>query len=107
MFVALWEFEVKPGNEQRFQAVYGAEGDWARLFRSDSQFVETRLLRDAAAPEKFVTMDFWRARSGYESFKESNHAAYSALDRECAKLTAAERCIGKFESSELTAQTNK
>jgi heme-degrading monooxygenase HmoA len=107
MFVALWEFEVKPGNEERFQAVYGAEGEWVRLFRGDSQFVETRLLRDAAEPQKFVTLDFWRTRSGYESFKELNHAAYVALDRECEKLTAKERCVGMFESNEFTAQAHQ
>ncbi len=107
MFVALWEFEVKPGNEQRFQSVYGAQGDWARLFRSDSQFVETRLLSDAAQPHKFVTLDFWRTRSGYESFKELNRAAYAALDRECEKLTEKERCIGMFESNGLTAQAQQ
>jgi heme-degrading monooxygenase HmoA len=106
MFVALWEFEVKPGNEERFCLVYGAEGDWARLFRDDAQFVETRLFRDAAEPQKFVTMDFWRTRAAYESFKKLNHAAYVALDQECEMLTVREGCVGEFESSELTAQAN-
>jgi hypothetical protein len=32
MFLALWEYEVKPGCEERFENVYGPEGDWARLF---------------------------------------------------------------------------
>src|SRR5215472_16354783 len=34
MFVALWEFEVKPGCDERFATVYGPEGDWVQLFRS-------------------------------------------------------------------------
>jgi len=28
MFVALWEFEVKPGCEERLEKVYGPRGDW-------------------------------------------------------------------------------
>jgi heme-degrading monooxygenase HmoA len=104
MFLALWEFEVKPGCEERFQSVYGAAGEWARLFRTDSQFVETRLLRDAAEPRKFVTVDFWRTRSAYESFKELNHTAYVALDRACESLTARERCVGYFEMSDAEAR---
>jgi hypothetical protein len=32
MFLVLWEFEVKPGREQRFQQVYGPGGDWDSLF---------------------------------------------------------------------------
>jgi len=34
MFVALWEFEVKPRREQRFQEVY-RPGDCDSLFRAD------------------------------------------------------------------------
>src|SRR6202035_1470250 len=97
MFLALWEFEVKSGCEERFQSVYGADGDWARLFRTDENFFETRLLRDPVQRSKFVTLDFWTSRSAYESFKELNHAAYVALDWSCESLTAFEKCLGYFE----------
>jgi heme-degrading monooxygenase HmoA len=97
MFLALWEFEVKPGCEDRFQSVYGAEGEWVRLFRSDPSFMETRLLKDPVAAGKFVTVDFWVSREAYESFKELNHAAYVAIDQSCEGLTNAERCLGNFE----------
>jgi heme-degrading monooxygenase HmoA len=97
MFLALWEFEVKPGCEERFQTVYGAEGEWVRLFRGDPSFIETRLLKDPAAENKFVTVDFWESREAYESFKELNHAAYMAIDKQCESLTVSERCLGNFE----------
>jgi len=97
MFLALWEFEVKSGCEERFQSVYGVDGDWARLFRTDESFIGTRLVRDAVRSDKFVTLDFWESRSAYESFKELNHAAYWRLDRECQTLTMFERCLGYFD----------
>ncbi len=28
MFVALWEYEVKPGCEERFENAYGPGGEW-------------------------------------------------------------------------------
>jgi len=28
MFVALWEYEVKPGCEESFQSAYGPQGAW-------------------------------------------------------------------------------
>ncbi len=98
MFLALWEFEVKSGCEERFRSVYGAEGEWARLFRTDPNFLETRLLRDPVQANKFVTLDFWESRSAYESFKELNHAAYLAMDRNCQSLTTFERCLGYFDN---------
>lgn len=97
MFLALWEFEVKPGCEERFQTVYGAAGEWVRLFRSDPSFIETRLLKDPVAENKFVTVDFWSSREAYESFRELNHAAYVAIDKRCEDLTVSERCMGNFE----------
>jgi len=38
MFVALWEYEVKPGSEERFENAYGPGGGWAKLFRSDPNY---------------------------------------------------------------------
>ena len=32
MLLALWEFEVKPGCEERFERVYGPGGDWDPCF---------------------------------------------------------------------------
>ncbi len=58
MFVALWEFEVKPGCEKRFEKACGPAGDWARLFRRGSNYRETRLLRDPTRPEMYLTLDF-------------------------------------------------
>ena len=82
MFLALWEFEVKSGCTERFQGAYGPQGEWVRLFRTDPSFIQTRLLQDSAAPNKFVTLDFWQTRDAYESFKELNRTAYAAVRRE-------------------------
>jgi hypothetical protein len=97
MFVALWEYEVKPGCEERFEKVYGPEGDWVRLFRSDSNYRETRLLRDAFRPAIYHTLDFWNSRRVYENFLSGRRAEYEAIDKASAGLTVNERRIGWFE----------
>ena len=93
MFVVLWEFEVKLGSENRFEKVYGAQGEWADLFGSDRSYRETRLLRDAARALIYVTMDFWDTREAYEKFVETHSAEYQALDTACQRLTQSERRI--------------
>ena len=100
MFLALWEFEVKSGCQERFRADYGPQGAWARLFRTDSHFIETRLLQDAAQPGKFVTLDYWQSHAAYESFKELNHHVYAAIDKTCAELTTSESLFGEFETGQ-------
>jgi heme-degrading monooxygenase HmoA len=96
MFLALWEFHVKPGCEERFERVYGPGGDRSRLFRSDPHYRATRLLRDPARPNCCTTLDFWDSRAAYESFKELLHAAYLALDKISDEFTRQERHLGSF-----------
>src|SRR5258708_37169027 len=46
MFLVLWEFEVKPGNERRFEQVHAPGGDWDTIFRSDANHAGPRRFRD-------------------------------------------------------------
>ena len=96
MFVALWEFEVKPGCEEKFEKVYGADGAWARLFAQDASYRGTRLVKDVERERVYLTLDFWETREGYEKFKKENAAGYELIDRECEGMAAHERQLGEF-----------
>jgi len=97
MFLVLWEFDVKPGFEERFESVYGPSGDWAQLFFRDPAYQRTLLLRDPFRMRTYVTLDFWDSKKAYDSFRQANTEAYSALDQRCEELTSAERENGAFE----------
>jgi hypothetical protein len=97
MFLVLWEFEVKPGCEQRFERVYGPGGDWDSLFRRDANHAGTYLLRDVAKPRVYLTADYWRSRKSYEEFLQAQGAEYKYLDAASEELTANERHIGSYE----------
>jgi heme-degrading monooxygenase HmoA len=100
MFVVLWEFEVKPGCEQRFERVYGPGGDWDALFRSDPNHSGTQLFRDLARPHVYLTIDHWRSKKSYEEFRQARRAEYKALDAASENLTAREQEIGAYETVE-------
>jgi hypothetical protein len=97
MFLALWEYEVKPGCEERFEKVYGPEGDWARLFEKDSHYHQTRLVRDAFRRGVYLTMDFWQSRRTYEEFMGGRRVEYREIDALGEEMTVKERRIGWFE----------
>ena len=97
MFVALWEYDVKPGCEEIFEKAYGPGGGWARLFRVDSNYRETRLLRDPFRPTIYLTLDFWNSRQGYEEFMASHKQEYKELDELGEQLTTKEQRIGWYE----------
>jgi hypothetical protein len=97
MFVALWEYEVKPGCEKRFEEAYGPAGGWARLFRSDSRYYETRLVRDSFRSWIYLTLDFWDCRDAYEKFMAAHKKESKALDAAGEELTSEERRLGWYE----------
>jgi heme-degrading monooxygenase HmoA len=96
MFVALWEYEVKPGCEECFQSAYGPQGDWVRLFQRDPRYRETRLLQDLSRPRFYFTLDHWDSETAFEQFKDANQAAYAAIDRLTEHLTLFERRLSTF-----------
>jgi hypothetical protein len=97
MFLVLWEFEVKPGCEQRFERVYGPGGDWDSLFSRDPNHAGTQLFRDAAKSRVYLTADYWRSRKSYEEFLQAQGAEYKYLDAASEELTANERHVGSYE----------
>jgi heme-degrading monooxygenase HmoA len=101
MFVALWEYEVKPGCEESFQSAYGPQGDWVRLFQRDPHFRETRLLQDLSRPRFYFTLDYWDSETFFDQFKAANHAAYAAIDRASELLTLSERHLSSFNLENL------
>lgn len=96
LFLALWEFEVKPGSEELFEKVYGPNGAWAALFVQDSQYRGTRLVKDAARERVYLTLDFWETREAYEKFKKKNAVEYERIDKECEGMTVREKKLGDF-----------
>jgi heme-degrading monooxygenase HmoA len=94
----VWEFRVRPGSEAEFERRYGPSGDWARLFGRSDGYQGTVLLRDRAAPGRYLLTDTWRDATAYRAFKERYADEYAALDQECAALTEDERCLGEFET---------
>ena len=97
MFLALWEFEVKRGSEEKFEEVYGAEGAWAKLFARDAAYRGTRLVKDVKRERVYLTLDFWETREAYEKFKKENAGEYERIDRECEGMTVKEKKLCEFE----------
>jgi heme-degrading monooxygenase HmoA len=69
--VIVWEFRVRAGHEAVFEAVYGAGGDWARLFAKSPDHRGTELLRDASTPGRYLTIDRWASAEAFGEFRRA------------------------------------
>ena len=97
MFVVIWEYELHPGAEAAFEALYGAGAAWAGLFRNHDGYIDTQLLRDER-PLHYLTIDRWASATGYARFLEAASAQYARIDALGDTLTLTERCIGRYET---------
>lgn len=97
MFVVIWEYEVRAEHADAFAALYGTDGAWVALFREHDGFVGTELLRDAANPDRFASIDRWISEAAYDAFLAAAKPRYAEIDAQGDALTASERLVGRFD----------
>jgi heme-degrading monooxygenase HmoA len=96
MFVVVWQFEVAEEKIVAFEAAYGPEGEWARLFRSSKHYLGTELLRNAYVPGAYLTIDRWTGEDDFRAFRKEHDSEYEVLDRACDALTSRESRVGAY-----------
>ena len=96
MFVVVWQFEIAEEKIAAFEAAYGPEGAWARLFATSSDYRGTELLRDAYVPGLYLTIDRWAGEEAFRTFRRDHDAEYETIDRSCDDLTSRETRIGAY-----------
>ena len=97
MIYVLWEFHVAPENRVKFETAYKGDGIWGQLFRRDSAYVKTILLKSDELAGSYLTIDVWKNREAYQQFKQRFATDYAKIDKDCEALTDSERLIGIFE----------
>jgi heme-degrading monooxygenase HmoA len=96
MFVVVWQFEIAEDKIAAFEAAYGPEGSWAKLFRISPNHLGTELLRDAYIPGAYLTVDRWSSEADFRAFRKQHDQDYEVLDRACDALTTRETRIGAY-----------
>ena len=95
MIAIIWRYEVRDEHRAEFEATYGPQGDWARMFARTEGYLGTELMR--AEDGAYATVDRWRRQADFEAFIAEHRADYEALDRVTEAWTVREEKIGLFE----------
>lgn len=96
MYLVAWEYIVLEHNRSEFEKIYGAGGNWSRLFQKAPGYLGTELYRDEKAQQRYLTLDRWVSQAAYEAFMQGQRVAYEALDARCSDLTRQETRLGNF-----------
>jgi heme-degrading monooxygenase HmoA len=98
MIVSIWRYRTAEGCEREFERIYGADGDWAKLFARSLGYLGSELLRTGDG--SYLTLDRWQDQASFDAFKSAHGDEYLTLDAACQPLTADEAAIGLFEAVE-------
>jgi len=72
MFVVVWQFEIAQEKLSAFEATYGPDGPWAKLFRTSPDYHGTELMRDAYVPGNYLTIDRWTSEQAFRAFRKDH-----------------------------------
>jgi heme-degrading monooxygenase HmoA len=97
MYTIVWRFEVIPEAIAAFEAMYGPEGEWVRLFRTGPGYLGTELFRHTIDDARYVAVDRWESREAFDMFRARNLHAYAELDARCERYTSSETMLGETE----------
>jgi heme-degrading monooxygenase HmoA len=91
MMIRVWEYDVPQGSREEFERVYGADGDWARLFSSSNGYAGTELFGSLSVPGRYITVDRFTDQATWLAFLVEHREAYERLDEQSERLTSDER----------------
>ena len=70
MIAVVWQFQVKPGQQQEFEKFYGADGEWSKLGRRSRSFLGSSFLRDQAHDTHYLLVEYWSEMVVYERHRK-------------------------------------
>jgi heme-degrading monooxygenase HmoA len=94
--VSIFEYEVDHAARDRFEEVYGSDGEWAAFFRTRDEYLGTELHRSEQDRSRYLVIDYWTSAEAYLSFLEENRSEYEGRSRASRALYRNEWAIGRF-----------
>jgi quinol monooxygenase YgiN len=101
MIAIMWQFEVKMGREDEFEALYGADGDWTTLNRPTRSYLGSSFLRDQARPSRYVVIEYWSEMLVYEQHRAYRSDVIASLEERRRALIDSVEPLGVFSALDV------
>ena len=95
-FAYVWQYTIDQRYRDEFLAAYRPDGDWAKLFLRDSEYIKTKLFQDYDHSDRYMTVDYWTSKSARDLFREKFAVEFREIDERCESYTLDEVLIGDY-----------
>jgi quinol monooxygenase YgiN len=97
----VWQFEVKSGRNDEFEALYGADGPWTALSRRSRSFLGSSFMRDLALSHRYLVIEYWSEMVVYERHHADFEEEVQALEQQRASLVDSSLPLGLFNALDV------
>ena len=101
MVAVVWQFETRQGQAPEFERFYGADGQWTRLSRRTRSFLGSSFLKDLAAPNRYLLVEYWSEMLVYEKHLADFGTEMTELESERDKFVERLEPIGVFTALDV------
>jgi len=101
VIAVVWQFEVKDGQNDEFEALYGADGAWTALSRRSRSFLGSSFMRDLAQPDRYLLVEYWSEMVVYEKHHADFEDEVQELESRRAALLNAAIPLGLFNALDV------
>ena len=101
MIAIMWQFEVKDGREDEFEALYGADGEWTTLNRPTRSYLGSSFLRDQARPSRYLVIEYWSEMLVYEHHRAYRSDVVAAIEKRQQTLVDSVEPLGVFSALDV------
>ncbi len=101
MIALVWQFDVKPGRNDEFEALHGADGSWTTLSRRSRSFLGSSFLKDLAVSSRYLVIEYWSEMVVYERHHADFQQELDDLERQRMTLVDASLPLGLFNALDV------
>ena len=97
MIALVWQFDVKAGKNDEFEAFYGADGAWTALGRRSRSFLGASFLRDLAMGQRYLVIEYWSEMVVYEKHHADFQDETERLEKQRDALVDVDAAAGPVQ----------
>ena len=101
MVAVVWQFDTRPEHAREFEQFYGVDGEWTRLSRRTRSFLGSSFLKDLAAPNRYLLVEYWSEMLVYERHLADFSQEMKRLEVERDRFVARVEPVGVYTALDV------
>ncbi len=101
MLAVVWQFDVHPGQQEAFERLHGADGEWTAISRRSRSFLGSSFLKELANPGRYLLIEYWSEMFVYEKHLADFSDEVEGLKARRAGMVKETTAFGIFDALDV------